>query len=58
MTTPVHTPPPVEKDTSETSQELLPRYEEPSICTYTATELLVALGPAQAGSVGGDNIFG
>lgn len=35
-----------------------PVYIPPSVTTYTEAELLAALGPAQAGSVGGDNVFG
>lgn len=36
----------------------LPLYHPPTVQTFTAEELLAALGPAQAGSVGGQNIFG
>lgn len=35
-----------------------PVYQSPTLQTFTAEELLAALGPAQAGSVGGQNIFG
>lgn len=35
-----------------------PPYTRPTVTTHTEEELLAALGPAQAGSVGGDNVFG
>ncbi len=35
-----------------------PTYIPPQVTTYTEAELLALLGPAQAGSVGGDNVFG
>lgn len=52
------TPPlPDEGEISPTPAQL-PPYAAPTIRTFSADELLAALGPAQAGSVGGDNVFG
>lgn len=42
----------------EDETEQRPVYTPPAMRTYTAEELLAALGPAQAGSVGGQNVFG
>lgn len=48
---------PAEKDFENVATEL-PPYAVPTVRTFSADELLAALGPAQAGSVGGDNVFG
>lgn len=48
---------PAEKDPENVTAEL-PPYAVPTVRTFSADELLAALGPAQAGSVGGDNVFG
>ena len=39
------------KDKKNINSEKLPKYEKPQVMTYSDTELLDLLGPAQAGSV-------
>lgn len=58
MAHPISSPSLPAEENIEISSPTLPPYEAPSVRTFSADELLAALGPAQAGSVGGDNVFG
>ncbi|MFQ5610869.1 MAG: hypothetical protein ACE5H9_01905 [Anaerolineae bacterium] len=44
---------------SQTTQpeKKLPEYERPAVITYTEKQILEQLGPAMAGSPGGDSVF-